>query len=298
MTDIALLFFDRERKMALDLAYLAKLSPQLITRHDFPDGEMKLRLHANLPYRAVLLHTLDHPNEKLIELLLAAKTTRQLGVHHLTLVAPYLAYMRQDIAFEAGEAVSQRIVGDLIASLFDAVITVDPHLHRIANLEAVIPIQQTIALSAAPLLGGLAAKKRHNPLLIGPDEESAQWVAQAGLSNGLDYAVARKIRRGDKSVDIILPLINVKDRHVVILDDIGSSGHTLARTAERLYAAGAATVDVAVTHALFNGDAIEIITQAGIQEIWSTDCIVHPSNMVSVLPDIAEALVSLSRLVK
>lgn len=293
MTEIALLYFERERKTALELAHLAKLSPQLIVRHDFPDGEMKLRLHANLTHRAVLLHTLDQPNEKLIELLLAAKTARQLGVHHLTLVAPYLAYMRQDIAFEAGETISQRIIGDLIASLFDAVITVDPHLHRISNLKEVIPVQQALVLSAAPLLGGLAVKQRDNPFLIGPDEESAQWVAQAALSSHLDYAVARKVRRGDKSVDILLPLINVKDRHVVILDDIASSGYTIARAAELLYVAGAATVDVAVTHALFNGDAIKIIKQAGIHEIWSTDCIAHPSNVVSVLPDIAQALSSL-----
>lgn len=293
MAETALLYFERERKAALDLAHLAKLSPKLIARHDFPDGEMKLRLHANLSHRAVLFHTLDHPNEKLIELLFAAKTARRLGAHHLTLVSPYLAYMRQDIAFEAGEAISQRIIGDLIASLFDAVITVDPHLHRTSNLKEAIPVEQALVLSAAPLLGRLAAKQRPNPFLIGPDEESAQWVAQAALSNRLDYAVAHKIRRGDKSVEITLPLINVKDRHVVILDDIASSGNTLARAAECLYTAGAITVDVAVTHALFNGDAIEIITQAGIQEIWSTDCIAHPSNVVSVLPDIARALSSL-----
>lgn len=292
MAETVLLYFERASKAALQLAYLAKLSPQLIVRHDFPDGEMKLRLPAKLPDRAVLFHTLDQPNEKLIELLFAAKTARQLGVLHLTLVAPYLPYMRQDIAFEPGEAISQRIIGDLIASLFDSVITVDPHLHRTPNLADVIPVKQALVLSAATLLGELAAKRRPNPILIGPDEESAQWVAQAASSNHLDYAVAHKTRHGDKSVDITLPLMNVKDRHVVLLDDIASSGRTLALAAKLLYAAGAKTVDVAVTHALFNGDAMEIITHAGIQEIWSTDCILHPTNAVSILPKIAQILTS------
>lgn len=292
MTETVLLYFERESKAALELAYLAKLSPALIVRHDFPDTEMKLRLPPKLPDRAVLFHTLDQPNEKLIELLFAAKTARQLGVLHLTLVVPYLAYMRQDIAFEPGEAISQRIVGDLIGSLFDSVITVDPHLHRTPNLADVIPAKQALVLSAATLLGELAAKRRVNPILIGPDEESAQWVAQAASANYLDYAVAHKIRRGDKSVDITLPLINVKGRHVVLLDDIASSGRTLALAANLLYEAGAETVDVAVTHALFNDDAMEIIKHTGIQEIWSTDCILHPTNAVSILPMIAQVFSS------
>ncbi|MCZ4328253.1 ribose-phosphate pyrophosphokinase-like domain-containing protein, partial [Brachybacterium paraconglomeratum] len=86
-----------------------------------------------------LYRSLDQPNEKLVELLLAARTARTLGAPHLTLVAPYLPYMRQDIAFSPGEAVSQRIVGPFLASLVDAVITVDPHLHRVASLRDVVP---------------------------------------------------------------------------------------------------------------------------------------------------------------
>ncbi len=291
MVEAVLLYFESETKAALELARLANLSPQLIVRHDFPDGELKLRLSASLPHRAVLFHTLNNPNEKLIELLFAAKTARQLGVKHLTLIAPYLAYMRQDIAFEPGEAISQRIIGDLMASLFDSVITVDPHLHRTYKLEEAIPVKSALALSAAPLLGELAVKQRPHPVLIGPDEESDQWVAQAALPHRLDYAVAGKIRRGDRSVEIALPLMSVDGRHVVLLDDIASSGQTLACAAEHLYAAGALTVDVAVTHALFNNDAIEVIIKAGVQQIWSTDCIAHPTNAVSVIPLIVQALI-------
>ena len=68
---------------------------------------------------------------------------------------------------------------------------------------------------------------------------------------------------------------------------------SLARTAERVLAAGAASVDVAVTHALFAGDALALIRAAGVGEVWSTDCIVHPSNAVQVAPMLAEALRSL-----
>jgi len=290
-----LLYFEEERSSAARIAQAAGLTLQAILRHRFPDGEVKLRLPAALPKRVLLLRTLDHPNDKLIDLLLAARTARTLGAQHLTLVAPYLAYMRQDIAFTPGEAVSQRIVGDFLAGLFDAVITVDPHLHRIAALKEAVPVAQAIALSGAPLLSDLIARRRPEALLIGPDEESTQWISQAAARHGFDHAVCHKIRHGDRSVDIELPTIKVTGRAVVLLDDVASTGHTLARAAGLLLSAGAVTVDVAVTHALFGGDAPQLIKQAGVGEVWSTDCIEHPSNAVSVAPLIAAALTALTK---
>jgi ribose-phosphate pyrophosphokinase len=294
MAVTSLFYFKDEAGSALNLAELTGFSPCLIERHDFPDGEFKLKLPPTLSNQGVLFRSLNHPNEKLVELLLVAKTVKQLGVQHLTLVAPYLAYMRQDIAFVPGEVISQRIVGDLLASLFDAVITLDPHLHRVTSLQEAVPVKDAINISAAPILGNLVVQKRTNPLLIGPDEESAQWVAQAAAAHHLDYAVAIKTRLGDRSVDIALPTMDVKGRVVVLLDDIASSGHTLARAAELLLAAGASSVDVAVTHALFDNQAEALIKKAGVSQIWSTDCIAHNSNAVSVMPVIAQALLKLN----
>jgi len=289
-----LLYFDDEADAALRLADAAGMKSAAIDRHRFPDGELKLRLPPALPARVVLLRSLAQPNEKLVELMLAARTARGLGARHLTLVAPYLAYMRQDIAFSPGEAVSQRIVGEFLASLFDAIITVDPHLHRIAALQEAVPVRQAIVLSGAPLLGDWIARRRPHPFLIGPDGESAQWVAQAAARHGLDHAVCQKVRHGDKAVDIVLPPVSVQGRAVVLLDDVASSGHTVARAAQLLRAAGAASVDVAVTHALFAGDALQVMRDAGVGEVWSTDCIAHPSNAVSMAPAIAGALHRLS----
>lgn len=285
-----LLCFDDEQTSGARIANAAGMTLARVERHQFPDGEIRLRLPDVLPERVVVLRTLDHPNEKLLELLLLARTARQLGARHLTLVAPYLAYMRQDVAFAPGEAVSQRIVGRFLADLFDAVITVDPHLHRVATLQEAVPVPDAIVLSGAPLLSDLVAGRRQRPLLVGPDEESAQWIAQAAARHGFDHAVCRKVRHGDRDVEIALPEINAAGRAVVLLDDIASSGHTLAHATRLLLAAGAASVDVAVTHALFAGDALQVILDAGVGEVWSTDCIAHPSNAVSMAPLIAAAL--------
>ncbi len=290
MRTALLLHFDDEADSAARIAAAAGIACARIERHRFPDGELKLRLPAALPPQVALLRTLAQPNEKLVELLLAVQTARTLGATQLTLVAPYLAYMRQDMAFAPGEAVSQRIVGRFLAGLFDAVITVDPHLHRIATLDEAVPVPRTVVLSGAPLLADLIAQQRPGALLVGPDEESAQWVAQAAARHGFDHAVCRKVRHGDRHVEIALPAMDVHGRAVVLLDDMASSGHTLAQAARGLLAAGATSVNVAVTHALFAGEAGQLLWDAGIRQVWSTDCIAHPSNAVSMAPAIAAAL--------
>lgn len=292
-SDAMLLYFQDELTTATRMAQKAERAACMIERHLFPDGEIKLRLPETLPAKVAIFRTLNNPNDKLIELLLAAQTARSLGAKHLTLVAPYLAYMRQDMAFQPGEAISQRIVGKFLAEQFDAVITVDPHLHRITTLQQAVPVRHAVVLSGAPLLSDWIAQRRQTPLLIGPDEESAQWLALAAARHGFDHAVCRKVRHGDREVDIELPEFTLTDRQVVVFDDVVSTGHSVARAAQRLLEAGAASVDVAVTHALFSCHALDLMLAAGIGEIWSTDCIAHASNVVSMDGTLAAALVQL-----
>ena len=284
-----LLYFEEDQASAQRLQSACGLPMACVERHRFPDGETKLRLPAQLPSRVVILRTLDQPNDKLLELLLCARTARTLGAQDLTLVAPYLAYMRQDMAFQPGEAISQRIVGQFLADLFDGLVTVDPHLHRVATLQEASPVQRAVVLSGAPGLSDLIAQLRPQALLIGPDEESAQWIEQAAQRHGLDYGVCRKVRRGDHEVEVALPNMAVTGRRVVLLDDVASTGHTLANAARGLLAAGAASVDVAVTHALFAGDAVGLLKAARVDQIWSTDCIEHESNVVSMAAALAQA---------
>src|SRR5690606_35941146 len=117
----------------------------------FPDGESLVRV-PEAPETAILYRSLDRPNEKIVELLLAASALRDGGTSRLVLVVPYLAYMRQDIAFHPGEAVSQRVIGRLLAQHCDALITLDPHLHRVASLAEVMPGIEAVSISAAPVL--------------------------------------------------------------------------------------------------------------------------------------------------
>ena len=262
----------------------------IVERHRFPDCETRLRLPPRLPPQVALLRGLQQPNEKLAELMLVAGGARELGAARLMLVSPYLAYMRQDIAFTPGEVVSQRHLGRLLASWFDAVVTVDPHLHRVATMDEVVPGRRGVALTAAPLLGAWIAQQMPGALLLGPDEEAEQWVRVAAQAHGLDHAVCRKHRNGDRDVDVALPGVPVAGRAVVLFDDVASTGRTLVTAARGLLGSGAASVDVAVTHGLFVDDAVAQIHAAGVRHVWSTDCVPHASNVVSVVPLLAQAL--------
>ncbi len=250
--------------------------------HHFPDKESLVTLPPQKNEHVIFYLSLDYPNNKLIELLLAAKTARQQGVKRLSLVAPYLCYMRQDKSFQSEEAISQQIIGQWLSELFDDLITVDPHLHRVHSLDKVIPDTNNITLTAAPLLGEFVKSLKKEVLLMGPDEESMQWVKQVAAVCNTSYSVATKIRHSDTHVSIQLPDMNFKNQHIILVDDVLSSGNTVAQTAIQLYTADATQVDVLVTHALFSKTAMDTLKKASIKNIYSSDSITHETNCISL----------------
>jgi ribose-phosphate pyrophosphokinase len=284
------LCFDDYAGQARELAEALAMPCKVVDRHRFPDGEVKLTLPAPLPEHVIIYRSLDHPNEKLVELLLAASAAREQGAKELTLVAPYLCYMRQDIAFNPGEVVSQRIIGRFIADLFDNVVTVDPHLHRVHQLEEAVPAKRALALHATPAMTNFLQAHVTDPLLLGPDSESEQWVRAIAEPNGWRYATCRKRRYGDREVSIELPDIDFRGQSVVLLDDIISSGETIARAAVACREQGTASVDVLVTHALFAPGAEKRLKDAGVRYVWSTNSVRHETNAVSLIGLLRDAL--------
>ncbi len=291
MNEPLVLCFPEYREPGQRLADVAGIAAANVEIHHFPDGESRVRLPVDLPEEVILCRSLHQPNDKLIELVLAAATARRLGARRLTLVAPYLCYMRQDKAFHPGEAISQRIIGELLAEHFDRLITVDPHLHRVHHLRQAVPVEEAIALTATEPMSRWLAQKMDDPLILGPDEESVQWVAAIARHDGLDYRVARKERLGDRTVRITLPRDGFTGRHVVLVDDVASTGHTLEAAAQALLPHDPASISVLVTHALFLEGAMERLRQAGVGRIWSCDTIPHPTNAIQLAALLATPLI-------
>jgi len=293
MTDMMVLSFEDYQTQARKLAQALNIPCQIIRQHRFPDDENKLTLPTTLAEHVIFCRSLDHPNEKLVELLLAAKTAGQLGAKELTLVVPYLCYMRQDIAFNPGEVISQGIIGNFLAELFDNLITIDPHLHRIQHLEQAIPAKNAIALFATSVMTEFVSERIENPILLGPDKEAEQWVRAIAEPKKWTYGVCEKIRIGDRNVSISLPEINLQNRSVVIVDDVVSSGQTLAVAIKQCLLGNAKHVDVLVTHALFAKDAQQALKDAGVRNIWSTDSISHKSNVINLQNLFKDAVLNL-----
>ena len=262
--------------------------------HHFPDGESLMTLPGDLDGADVaLLATLRNPDHHALPLRFAAATAREMGARRVGLIAPYLGYMRQDRRFEAGQAVSARLFAQFLGESFDWLVTVDPHLHRIARLEEVFPIPAVRAVSA-PLLANWIKTNRPDAVLLGPDSESQQWVAEVARLAGRPYEVLRKVRTGDRQVEVSVPDSAVlRDGTPVILDDIASSGRTLVRTIERLVAAGTRAPVCLVIHAVFAGSAHDDILAAGAARIITTDTIPHTSNAIGIASILAEAFGSL-----
>ena len=147
-----------------------------LTQHIFPDKETVIEFNTPVMNREIILiDSLDRPNEKLLPLLFAAQTASDLGATHITLIAPYLAYMRQDKIFKPGQGITSTYFANIISTYFDRLITIDPHLHRWHALSEIYSIPTT-ALHANDPIADWIQKNVNNPVLIGPDSESEQWV--------------------------------------------------------------------------------------------------------------------------
>jgi ribose-phosphate pyrophosphokinase len=257
----------------------------------FPDGESYLRIDADLAGRDVVLAaTLDRPDPKIPRLLFAADLVRDLGARRVVLVAPYLPYMRQDRRFHPGEALTSVSFAKRISATFDGLVTVDPHLHRYPTLDAVYTIPGTV-VAAAPALAEWIAANVERPLVVGPDEESEQWVRAVAEARGLSWRGMIKQRFGDHEVRITAPDLEGLDRHhPVLVDDILSSGATLADAARVLAEAGLPTPVCAVVHGLFGDRARDTLAAAGIETVVCTDTVEAPEARIELAERIAPAV--------
>lgn len=256
--------------------------------HLFPDGESLVRIRPPAGQHAILVRSLHDPNPKLVETLLAADALRRAGAQQVTLIAPYLPYMRQDRVFRPGEPVSSHVIGSCLGQAFDRVLTIEAHLHRIPRLSDVIP-GRAQSLSAAPALAEWIQRTAPHSLLVGPDAESEPWVRAIAHKAHTPWVIGTKERLGDRKVRITFPDLPGCKR-AVIVDDIASSGETLAAAAQELQRQGVSTVEAVVVHAIFAPQALGRIRAAGIDRIVSGDTIPHPTNGLSVISVFATAL--------
>lgn len=257
----------------------------------FPDGESYVRYHAEVAGRDVILVcTLDRPDEKAVALYFAACVARELGAASVGLVLPYLAYMRQDAVFKPGEGVTARHFARWLSACADWMVTVDPHLHRIAHLDQVYAIP-TRVVQAAPAIAAWVRDHVVRPLIVGPDEESEQWVAEVARAAGCPHEVLRKVRHGDREVDVSVPDAAALAGYTpVLVDDIASTARTMIAAAGHLNAAKLTAPVCIAVHPIFAGDGLDALRAAGVASVVSCDTIAHPTNGIELAGPLAAAV--------
>ena len=255
----------------------------------FPDGETYVQIKSDVKDKKVILVcTLHQPDDKLLPLYFLSKTAIDLGAKCTCLIAPYLAYMRQDRRFNPGEAITSEYFGSLISQFAETLVTVDPHLHRRSSLSEIYGIPSEV-VHAANHISDWIKNNVENPILVGPDSESEQWVSVVAKNAGAPFMVLEKIRHGDKNVEVSVPDVeNYKNHTPVLVDDIISSARTMIETVQHLKKAGMKAPICIGVHPVFGGNAYQELKDAGTADIISCNTIPHPSNKI----DISDILVS------
>ena len=250
----------------------------------FPDGDRYMRFKSTVARQNVIIVQSFQPNpqKSLLNVVFAANGCKQQGARKITVIAPYLAYMRQDKAFNPGEVISSRIMAKLLNNSVDRLVTIDPHLHRYRSMKEIFTIDAS-NLSANPLIGNYVKRKIKNAVVIGPDWESYQWAEEVAAIAGVECTVFEKTRFSSRKVAVkMLKPIEMKGKNVVIIDDIISTGHTIAEAAKKAKSLGAKSITAICVHGLFVADALKLMKKAGVSKVVSCNTINHETNGIDV----------------
>jgi len=256
----------------------------------FPDGELYVRIPRELEGEevAVIQSTCQPQNDNFMELFFLLHAAKDLGAERVSAVVPYLGYARQDKRFEPGEAVSARTVQALLEGTgADEFITVDIHSDK--TMESFeIPARNLTAMS---LVGEYLRRfELKNPVILAPDQGALHHAECVGSELQADFDYLVKHRETPTKVKMEPKKLDVGGRDVVLVDDIISTGGTIAEASKILKKQGAGKIYVACTHAVLVGDALEKVRRAGAEEVFATDTIEREISKITVAPLIADAL--------
>ncbi|WP_454783672.1 ribose-phosphate diphosphokinase [Legionella sp. WA2024007413] len=259
--------------------------------HQFPDQETLVKIESVVSKRIVIfVANLVHPNPKILPLLFAAQTARSLDAAQVVLVTPYLTYMRQDKVFESGQGITSAYFAQLVSSYFDGLITIDPHLHRWSDLSEIYKIP-TKVLHATNEIASWIAQHVSNPLLIGPDSESAQWVENIAHKSSAPFTILEKIRKSDTQVEISIPGIKqYLDATPILIDDIISTGMTMMETLNHLSSLNTKPAVCVGVHGVFAGNAYQKLLLSHAAKIITCNTIPHNSNNIDLSQNIVDFL--------
>ncbi|MCD6364941.1 MAG: ribose-phosphate pyrophosphokinase [Planctomycetes bacterium] len=239
----------------------------------FPDGELRLKLEEDVRGRDIFVvqPTCSPSNDTLMELLIFIDCARRSSAERITAVMPYFGYARQDRKDEGRVPISAKLVANLIATAgADRVLSLDLHAAQIQGFFD-IPVDN---LCAEPVLSRYYAEKQfENLVLVSPDAGNIKRTRAYAHHLGGDLAVIDKRRISGKDIEVSRIIGDVKDKTVLMVDDMITTGGTICSAAKLCMEHGAMRIFVGATHGVLCGDAPDKIREAPIEEVVVTDTV-------------------------
>ena len=264
-------------ELAASLGRALQLTPGACRIQRFPDGELDIDLGCELRDAEVfILQGLHAPaGEHLLELSLLADVARRAGARSVTALVPYLGYARHDRRVTGREPLGARVVAELIAaSRVDRVVALDLHSRAV---EGCFPNPVEHADAVPLLVESVRARLTRPAVVVSPDLGAVKRAEAFARPLGLPSAVVHKQRLSGSEVKAVSIVGDVKGLHVVLVDDMISTGGTLAAAVETVLAHGAVgPVTVVASHGLFVGSANERLSRLPLERVIVTDSVPAP----------------------
>ena len=260
----------------------------------FPDNELHMRFKESVRGKQLfLVQSLSlQPNDALIELVFAGRTAKELGAKKVVGIIPYLAYMRQDKRFKGGECISAKEMAWMLNNSLDALITIDPHLHRIRKLNQIFRIPAK-NVSSVDAISGYVEKKfdAHNTLIVGPDWESFQWARTVGKKAGMKSVIFLKQRFSSRRVKVHYKKdVGFSGKNIIIIDDIISTGHTMIEAVKEIRKKKPKAIYCVCVHGILAENALQKLKRAGAKQVISCNTVPGITNKIDVSRAVAEEI--------
>jgi ribose-phosphate pyrophosphokinase len=265
-----LLAGDAHPGLAREIARRAGITQAAVSIASFADGETRVRIEDDVRGAdVVIVQPMSAPaNERLVGLALIADAARAAGAARVSAVIPYFAYARQDVRKHPCEPRSAQLVVRLLATAgIERVIALELHSDA---LESAFPMP-LVHLQADELLMPVARSRDY--AIVSPDAGGLKRAQRYAAALGAPLAVVAKARTGPDVAAPLQVLGDVRGQACLIVDDMASTGRTLAGAAQALAAAGAREVHAMFVHAVMAPGALDRIRAAGVRSIVTTDSV-------------------------
>ncbi len=271
---------------AAELAQTLKKPLVNTTSKRFPDQELYIRIMDDIHNEDIVIVQTTYPDPNIIELLLLQDAVNDAGADTITVIIPYYGYGRQDKQFKHGEPISAKTLAEHISLQADKIITVDPHKEHILDFFTV-PALSTTAL---PAIAHYLQKQGNIDIILAPDKGAKHRAEQVSQIVGCDYDYLEKKRLDGNTVEITPKTLDAHNKNTAIIDDIISTGGTMAQAIRQLKTQGAKKITIACTHGVFAHGAKEKLRAAGCDHIICTDSIPGEFSKVKLAKTLAETL--------